>query len=245
MKRLVPLLLLLPGTALAESPPDVSGTWAQLQVQTSIVTIPVAGNVTSTTVAILRVNIEQDRRKLVVQTTPCAVDVDSEVTMVKTIIPQPMLRAIGTREFRARLNPSHDGWRFYQPPVMQTLGVALKDAWKDSMPSGPNDKRLVDSDNDGNPGVTVRIEGVIKGAIYVAQRSWSRLDGLILGDRMKGSLQWQTDQSVLEATSSLLLSSPHARPSTVPSENYFRAIRVAPNATCKEILKIPRNTFTF
>ena len=246
MKRLFFLLTFVPTTALAdEPPPDVAGTWAQLQVQTSVVSIPVAGDITSTTVALLRVAIAQDNRKLTVRTTPCAVDVDSEIDMVKTVIPQSTLAAIGTQQFRARLTQGKSGWVFYQPPVMQTLGVQLDDAWKDKMPSDPKDKRLVDADNDGKPGVTVRIEGAIDGAIYVAQRSWSRLEGLVSGARIKGSLQWQTDQSVLDATSALLSTPPRARPSNVPSENYFRAIRVAPNASCEDILKIPRDAFAF
>ncbi|MEZ4462918.1 MAG: hypothetical protein R3E66_24955 [bacterium] len=246
MKRILLLLTLVPTIALAdETPPDISGTWAQLQVQTSVVTIPIAGDITSTTVALLRVEIAQNNKKLTVRTTPCAVDVDSEIDMVKTVIPQSTLAAIGTQQFRARLTQSERGWMFYQPPVMQTLGVKLDNAWKDAMPSDPKDKRLIDADNDGKPGVTVKIEGAIDGAIYVAQRSWSRLEGLVSGARIKGSLQWQTDQSVLDATSALLSTPPRARPSNVPSENYFRAIRIAPDASCEDILKIPRDAFTF
>jgi hypothetical protein len=247
MKRLCfCLVLIIPAPSVAaDTPPQVAGTWAQIQVQTSIANIPFAGEVVSHTMAILRVVIEQDSRRLKVHSTPCHISVDSEIDMVRTVVPLAMVRAIGTQEFRARLKPSKAGWIYYQPPVMQTLGVRLTDEWKEEMPVSPDDPRLIDADADGKPGVTVRIEGVIDGAIYIAQRSWSRLEGIIASDRIKGSLTWQTDQAILDATSVLLSSSPQTRPSPVPSSNYFRAIRVAPEITCEDILKIPRDQFDF
>lgn len=240
------LALILPGSSFAaDTPPAVAGTWAQIQVQTSIASIPIAGDVVSRTTAILRVVIEQDSKRLKVHSTPCHIAVDSEIDMVRTVVPLAMIRAIGTQEFKARLKPDKAGWIYYQPPVMQTLGVRLEDEWKDKMPIAPDDPRLIDADGDGKPGVTVRIEGMIDGAIYVAQRSWSRLEGIITSDRIKGSLTWQTDQAVLDATSVMLSSSPQTRPSPLPNSNYFRAIRVAPEMTCEDILKLPREQFDF
>jgi len=248
MKYLLPLVaILLPCHSFAADPvpPNVAGTWAQLQVQTSIATIPVAGDVVSKTVAILRVEIVQNSKRLKIHSTPCHVEVDSEIDMVRTVVPAAMIDAIGTQEFRARLTHGDKGWTFYQPPVMQTLGVVLSDAWREKMPTDADDPRVIDADADGKPGVTVRIEGVIDGAIYVAQRSWSRLEGIVTNGRIKGSLTWQTEQSVLDATSIMLSQSPRTRPSVMPKANYFRAIQVDPRATCEDILKLPRDQFEF
>jgi len=247
MKRLCfCLALILPSPSFAaDTPPQVAGTWAQIQIQTSIASIPFAGEVVSHTMAILRVVIEQDSRRLKISSTPCHIAVDSEIDIVRTVVPSAMIKAIGTQEFKARLKPGNAGWVYYQPPVMQTLGVNLADKWKDTMPISPNDPRLIDADADGKPDVTIRIEDIIDSAIYIAQRSWSRLEGIITSDRIKGSLTWQTDQAVLDATSSMLSNSPQTRPSALPNANYFRAIRVTPETTCEDILKMPRDQFDF
>ncbi len=249
MRYLLPLVLaFLPCQSFASepaSPPKVAGTWAQLQVQTSVASIPVAGEVVSKTISMLRVEIDQNSKRLKIRSKPCRVEVDSEIEMVRTVVPQAMVDAIGTQEFRARLTFGKTGWVYYQPPVMHTLGVSLTDVWREEMPTRADDPRVIDADADGKPGVTVRVEGVIEGSIYVAQRSWSRLEGFVTKGRIKGSLTWQTDQSVLDATSVLLSQSPQTRPSAIPRANYFRAVQIDPQATCEDILKMPRDLFEF
>lgn len=243
MKRLA-FLLLIPATANAtDVPPDVSGTWAQLQVQTSVATIPVVGDVETRTVSWLRMTIIQDGTRLKITTTPCRIDLNSEVDLVRSVVPIPMMEAIGTQTFRAKLEPSKEQWRFYQPPAMQQLGLRLIDVWNDPLPKNAADARVFDADRDGHPGVTVRIEGAIEGAVYVAQRSWSRLEGLVRPDRISGLVTWQTEQVVLDATSALLSNPPNARTSANPQDSYFVSKRVTPDTTCQDIARLPVSTF--
>lgn len=223
---------------------DLSGTWAQWQRQTSIAKVPLVGEVETRTISRLLVRITQRGDRLQVESVPCSIQIESDIDLVRTIVPEPMLRALGTQTFRARLRATHDSWTYYQPPSMQTLGVTLKDAWKDAMPTDARDPRLVDADGDGHPGVTVRIEGAVDGEVYVAQRSWSRLEGQATPNSIRGALTWQTDQAVLGASSALLSNSPRATPSTKPNANTFAAVRVADATTCSEIVGLSAAAFS-
>lgn len=244
MKKLALALLIFPAQATATTPPpDLSGSWAQLQVQTSVATIPIVGDVQTRTISWLRLDITQNGERLKITSTPCRIDLKSEVDLVRSIIPQPMLNAIGTQTFRARLQAKDAQWQFYQPPAMQLLGLKLEDPWKETLPKNASDTRVFDADQDGNPGVTVRIEGAIDGAVYVAQRSWSRLEGLVNNDQITGRVTWQTEQVVLDATSSLLANPPNARTSNNPADSYFVSKRIAADTTCEDIARMPMATF--
>ena len=239
------ILALLPPVSLTgevNPPPDLSGSWAQKQIQTSVSEIPVIGQVESKTVAYLRMDISQEGEQITIDARPCWIKIESEIEQVKTVVPAEMLDAIGTYKLKAQLRPNKKNqWEFYQPPTVTVLGAKLKQKWTEKLPSTPADPRVFDADRDGNPGVTVRVFGLMDGAIYLVQRSWSELTGVLSSKNdIRGLVRWRTTQSILDATRGPLKSNPGAAPHPDAKKSWFAMHRVDPSTTCQDVI-INRN----
>ncbi len=231
------LIMLIPAASWAQDWPDVSGKWAQQQVTTSVSKIPIVGVVETRTIAYLLLDIEQDGTQLEISSTVCSIKIDGDIKKVRSVVPQGMIDAIGTVTRKARLERTKDGRvRFFQPRSTDLLGVKLSKTGE-QLPTEPDDPRVVDADKDGKPGVTVKIEGMIDGAVYVIQRSWSILRGIAAGDQIDGKVTWKTEQVVLDASSALLNSNPDAKPHANRDRHFFRTTRIRSKSTCSDIIK--------
>jgi hypothetical protein len=80
------------------------------------------------------------------------------------------VQAIKPRNSKVELSLKEGKWHIFRPPTPSLLGISgdpMKPLSKDR-----NDKNLTDPDNDGKPGVTVKINigKIIKGEIYIIRR---------------------------------------------------------------------------
>jgi len=209
-----------------------------LQVHASLSEIPVVGNIKSKTVSLLLMKIRQNSDELSLEIQPCDVSIDSDVKQVVTRVPRAMVQALGTSKVRATLARGNQYWRFEQQRNVSILGARLKNPSADMLPTWARDYRVVDADKDGNPGVTVEIDGMIEGAIYLVQRSITQLRGLVEdNDKVNGLVAWSTEQSILGATSRLLESQPATRPDPDSTRSYFQMRRVESTTTCSDLRK--------
>ncbi|QED26997.1 hypothetical protein FRD01_07025 [Microvenator marinus] len=229
-------------SAWAESkPPSLDGEWALVQVQTSESRVPVVGAVISTTTSVLHVRMKQNGKNLKVASTPCAVQIKSEIDTVKTVIPQAFLDAVGTTNAVARIEEINGKWVFDQAPSVSVTGAVLKNNWRDPLPTSADDQRVFDADSDGRPGVSVLIRGLLDGSIFLVQRSWTALRGVLSSkDQIAGTVRWNTEQKVLDATSMFLKSEPETRPHPDKERSRFVARRIPTGTQCSEIVKTPR-----
>ena len=62
--------------------------------------------------------------------------------------------------------------RVQRPETPTGIGIRLEDPANEELPTDPNDPRVADDDNDGKPGVTVRIKASeeLQGELYIARR---------------------------------------------------------------------------
>lgn len=229
---------------LQDTPPDLNGTWAQKQVHASLSKVPVVGDIRSTTTSVLLMRVTQDGRKLEMNVEACDVRIKSDVKQIKTLIPTAMVEALGVMKLTATLVPGNRYWRFEQDESVSVLGAKLKNPASDELPTWSRDYRVEDSDNDGNPGVTVRIDGIIDGAIYLVQRSITQLRGLVVAaDHVRGKVDWDTEQTILGATTRLLENQPGTRPDPDSARSYFTMKRVGKTTTCNDLRKTSAKLF--
>ena len=227
---------------------DLSGVWAMVQITSEIVQIPIVGERTRTTATYLRLTVDQSPTTLTVLETHCATNIDDGTIMVKTTIPDAFLRSLGVTERAARLelasdtNQSTDAHssnpRIVFPWTTQVLGARLKDPESEPLPTDEADPRVFDQDNDGHPGMTVRVEimGLITGEVYVAQRNRNRLVGTVVSPGfIQGTIEWEAEQVVLGASSSFLESAGQGIPDSDPERNFFLAKRIDPAVGCADI----------
>lgn len=103
-------------------------------------------------------------------------------------------------------------------------GMALEDPIADPLPTSPEDPAVIDGDGDGNPGVSLLLEG--SGCSrFMAQRQIVRYFGELLAPNdIRGTSATITEAQVLGATASLCELAPAVQPNDQAS--IFRLVRV-------------------
>jgi len=219
-----------------------------VQITSEIAKIPIVGDRTRTTTTHLRLIIEQRDDALSVLESNCATNIDDGTVMVNTTIPDAFLRSLGVMERTARLelvsktDPSAEDtaseYRIVFPWNTQVLGARLEDPENEALPMDADDPRVFDQDNDGHPGMTVRVEimGLIGGEVYVVQRNRNRLTGTVITSGfIQGTIEWETEQVILGASSSFLASGSQGSPDPDPERNFFLARWIDPLLDCADI----------
>lgn len=215
--------------------PDIEGVWAQKLVTPTVTDVPVVGEVISQTITFQRIEVAQSNAKLELTEETCSVDIESNQNTVRTVVPDRFVEHIETIEREAELRRRDDGVYLYAPKATKFFGVELDDSDAE-LPDDPNDPRVIDQDRDGNPGMTVEVEGLMSGELYLVQRSWDALWGKFVDDdRLGGRVEWNTDQVVVERSGRVFGEISESNPHPDPEQSYFRMRRVDESTDCDDI----------
>jgi hypothetical protein len=106
---------------------------------------------------------------------------------------------------------------------------------EDVLPTDREDPRVIDQDEDGQPGMTVRIRilSIIEGETYVVQRVRYRLEGAVLDSAVvRGTITWSTEQSSLGASTPLLTANTRSSPDPDPTRSVFAMVRIDETWSC-------------
>jgi hypothetical protein len=213
------------------------GRWVLLQRMTTSAQVPVVGDIEATTTVISMHDVDDEDGKLKGPGTLCHIELDSGTMLVKTILPAAFRRALPPPQLDADIVVEKGTVRLRQPKRFVVVGAKLDKLETDALPTKKSDSRVIDQDEDGEAGVTVRIKGIVDGDMHVVQRSWNRFDGAFLKDgTFGGSLAFGNEQVVLGSTSPYLGTAPKAQP--VPAKSFFRLARLDEKASCKDARRI-------
>ena len=237
-----PLLSSAPARAQDDALPDLSGRWAQLLTTTSLTDLPVLGSITTRTTSLLLLEVDQDGERLDISQSVCDIKLSSDIKRVRTVVPRGFMRAASQRR-AGRVWRDGTTVRYELPPNIVVLGAKLENTERDRLPTDHADSRVRDADADGKPGLTIRVEGLLDGELYVVQRGWNHLTGEVFGDHIDGHVRWASEQSVIESTSVLLGDSPTSRSTGARSQNFFKSRRVRADTTCSALRKQARSLF--
>ena len=104
--------------------------------------------------------------------------------------------------------------------------------------NAPHNERVFDADGDGNPGVTMAVEGALSGEVFFVQRRTGEFKGVVLSeDQVVGTNKFSRDQVVLGATSALLNNSLEQKPHPDPKESWFEQRRIDEGADCDDVVE--------
>lgn len=132
--------------------------------------------------------------------TVCSVETTPLIGL-KTLVPKEVAQGTGKLPISATIFDEGEGGSYSSGAEVQLWGAKLMDPLADAMPTvdDPNDPRLVDTDGDGKPGATLRIDGICE--IYVTQRAVATVVGTVDDKgRIVGEGLHTTEQHVLKAT---------------------------------------------
>lgn len=118
------------------------------------------------------------------------------------------------------------------PENIEINGANL-DNETDDLPTDENDERVIDQDNDSNPGMTLNI--LVMGSkvgLYVVDRSKKTLSGEILDDNsFGGTIIWTEEQSVIGADNDAF----HKPLEVTASEGNFKNVRIDDTWDCERL----------
>jgi hypothetical protein len=93
--------------------------------------------------------------------------------------------------------------RIRRPVTPTPVGIRLDDPANESLPTDPEDPRIVDDDGDGNPGITVtiRVSDDLTGELYIARREIFAYEAfLVEPDLISGTVTDDSEQLVIGAS---------------------------------------------
>lgn len=219
----------LPGFANAEtsSAPSPTGRWTLEMVVATRALIPVLGATRAEVRSVLDVTIEAGPDGLVQSQRVCTSQLVDRGRLVKTVLPEAFVRALPVARFPITLTPDASGWAYEADFGAQSVGWTGEGA----LPRDAAAPSVVDWDNDGQPGATVRIQAPIvgTGVVYVVQQGRTLVSGRFGAD---GSISGSVTvvgfgQQVIGASSALLEHAPTIEQD--PARSSFRMSRVAPD----------------
>jgi hypothetical protein len=127
------------------------------------------------------------------------IEVEMPDAATQAIIPESTPVTLTTVDGRAHIS---------RPATPTGIGVDLEDPANDPLPTDPDDPRIADDDNDGNPGVTTRIRVTedVQGELYIARREIFAYD---VDEQADGSLTGvvtdNSEQLIIGATNDAFL----------------------------------------
>lgn len=213
--------------------------WALRQVFTTLVVLPVVG---TTEMAAQSDNyyvltMRRDGDTLVQDETYCWTSFE-EVAGISTWLTDDFYAATGVSQRIAQLSEPVVGGRYLAPEVLTVYGADLADPARDSLPTDPDDRRVVDVEGDGNPGFTAVVDGWIGHAeSYMVQRTVTTMSGQIIrDDRIEGTIDNTLEQIILDATKWWAgLDGFESVPSGKPEENFFILQAVDGPMSCDQL----------
>jgi hypothetical protein len=208
-------------------PPEV-GRYA---LETEVVTqsqVPIFGRnqVVTRTRALLTIEDRDGRREARQRT--CSVDAQS-TSRTQTVIPDAFVAGLRPVVFEVVVEPG--GFRLERG--VQRVGL---DGSAVSLPRDASHPAVVDTDRDGRPGATVRLDVPLVGAVdvYVVQRTEMRLTGSTTARGAHGQVDVvDLEQRTLGASHPLFKVSPKLEP--VPGAGRFRMNMLSDDATCADV----------
>lgn len=233
-----------PAAAIGGAFPDLAGRWAKKVVLTSVATPPVVGKVTSRMETHLIVDVDQSGRQVVLQPETCDVAINSDFKLVRTVLPNEFTRAVPDERRDGLIVGEKGDFRLHINRNRTVVGASLREPSSEVLPSKPNDPRVVDADQDGKPGITIEIEGLVQGRVFLVQRAWDLYDAdVTTSDKIEGTVDWNVEQAILGSSSVFLRKPPAVRPHPDPAKSRFEMVRVSSKSDCSDVLERRKELF--
>lgn len=197
----------------------MDGTWLQIHEASTCV----LGQEQVATAYYL-VDFEQNGSALRERRRLCEIDL-SPVLGMKPIVPAAVLENIDFVDVdQGLISALRPGGAYSSATEVGLWGVALDEPLTEALPTDPEAPQVIDADGDGDPGITLLIEGT-ECRRYVVQRQIVRYTGSVTApNQIDGSSATATTTAVLGASASLCRVSPPLEPNDAYS--VFRLYRV-------------------
>lgn len=173
---------------------DLSGTWVLVTDWSTCVAI--GDEIELRNYEISRIEIIQTGVKLHEMRQDCMI-ANTPILGMTTVVPPVAIASAGTMVSNAFF-PAHGNGSPYTSGVeVQTWGLKFNnDPETEAMPVDANDPRVVDADNDGHPGVTLKVGGACD--LYAVQRAVMQRTGKFGTDSLGAHISGDATRHVVQ-----------------------------------------------
>jgi len=218
---------------------EVSGKWAYLEVQSLRVTSALTGDFNNRVVSLQLFDVTQNGTELSIAASWCDRFIADPEAPVRAVLPAEFVAALTDSTLVGSYSEDSEGaWHFEVPTWYQIEGAELEDITDPELiPTEPDDPTVVDQDQDGQPGMTVELQGIMQGATYVVQWTRLSLSGIpVSEDRIQGLLDFDAREIVLASNPEMIrdLVEP-STPDLDPCASFFVLARLPEDADCSAI----------
>ncbi len=224
--------------------PDLSGDWAMIQVLVATADLPIVGEIWIDTTVGAFTHVTQSGSSLILEDRYCFTDAKPSTFLFRTNIADTVMQSIYPVPRVATLSVVDCDIRFSQDWHTEIRGAVFDDPKGESLPTDPDDTRLVDLEGDGHPGMTIQasILGLFSGEGYAVQRYRYQLAGTVFdANTIVGFIDWTSEQSLVEATNPLFMETFTDSTDPDPSKHRFVMIRVDDTWNCQTLRdELPR-----
>ncbi len=225
----------------ADPAPDLTGRWAIRTVASRYA--PKTGLTSAfytRTISILLADQTQDGTELGLDARYCAQHAEDPDSLAHVVIPESYVDSLQPFVRRGRYAKGEQGAElFLLPSFAEVMGATLEDPFDDPLPTDVDDERVMDQDQDGNPGITIKLSGIASGDLYVVQRQTSVWTGIAVStDRVEGHYGFTSEQYVLASDPASLkpLASQTAIVDPDACASTFVMVRVDAESVCSDVL---------
>jgi hypothetical protein len=202
---------------------DMNGTWALARDFSTCVSVFGVAETRSYTLSL--VQIEQTGSVLRETHEVCSLKT-TPVIGLETVVPEAVFRTSNPTVVEGYVYGDRPGASYTSGPILAVWGIDLLDPLRDPLPepSDPLDPRIMDTDEDGMPGVTLKVGGSACD-LYVIQRDAASVTGILQADgSIEGGGAAYTQQVVLGATNPICGQRFETIPN--PAQGYSKMVRV-------------------
>jgi hypothetical protein len=219
---------------------DVSGTWAMLEVAARLAQAPaIPDPIPNAAVTLYLMTQEQDGTALTVNGQACRHWVSDPESLVHTLIPDSYIVALEPFSLGGTYEIDAQGIGTYHlEPFVQVIGAELANPTTDNLPLEPTDPGVIDEDEDGSPGVTVFLSGVVSGSLYVVSRRVSTVEATATAaDHLSGLLDFTAEENILASDpTSIKDLSPQIAPDPDECKSTVEMVRVPDGTDCATLI---------
>lgn len=210
---------------------DISGTWAYVEVQAQIVRTPaIADPFMNLVVTGMLMEQTQEGEQVTGRAIICHRHTDSD--LVGAAVPRRLIDAIEPFDYTATYDAEGT---FTMERVYLHLGYHPDDPSDESeLPTEADDPLVYDQDEDGEPGATIVLSGLVDGMVFTVQWATIAPDGRsVAEDRIEGLLDFNANENVLGSEPAVIASfAPESTPAPEPCWSTFQMARAPEDADC-------------
>lgn len=225
----------------------LAGTFALKVVAASLVRIPVPGieDQLGGGVNYRLVRRQWDpERSVYQQTSQLCGGYNFEVAGVNTAVPPETYRLVPD-SIAEQVFVEHEQGSYRAADHVQLWGITLPDPLNSPLPADaeeaqlePHSERIYDMDEDEQPGITLKVSGLVSGEVWAVQRKIVALEGLVVEpDRILG-LSFNSYESVVLGDDIPLydasMGSTERWPD--PKESWFEEVRIPDDSDCDDVM---------